>query len=182
MRVAFVLRSAEVQPLFWRFVWRQLSLILCILDMSSLPIHLPPPKKKNTHNTYTIPLFSPPPIVDTCQQNLPPNKQCLYISSHQTHNTPVFGAGKYMDIFVFIALSMSRQQLLLLLKKIFTTSPLERDITLYNNDMILCDSSIDMLGDILGLHYHYYYYYCNSVLMSSFLVLFHVRHEDIKYG
>ena len=87
-----------------------------------------------------------------------------------------------MDIFVFIALSMSRQQLLLLLKKIFTTSPLERDITLYNNDMILCDSSIDMLGDILGLHYHYYYYYCNSVLMSSFLVLFHVRHEDIKYG
>ena len=56
-----MLRSAEVQPLFWRFVWRQLSLIPSIPDLSSLPIHLPPPKQQHILPPIYSNSYKPPP-------------------------------------------------------------------------------------------------------------------------
>ena len=106
MRVAFVLRSAEVQPLFWRFVWRQLSLIPSIPDLSSLPIHLPPPNNNIYSPQYTaIAVTSPhnkyiaitPTTTNPIQiYTIPYHKMCGRLYDSSIH----FGVYYY----VFIAL------------------------------------------------------------------------------
>ena len=135
-----MLRSAEVQPLFWRFVWRQLSLILSIPDMSSLPIHLPPPIHKTPypipplitqHNVYccvSIVIHNNPcprwqhntMCIVVCQRlyTNPPNNISIYPYSPPpfliTKRIGLVYCEDYLYIYVFIALSMSRQQLFLL--------------------------------------------------------------------